>query len=442
MPEGLPGDHPRVCACPGCDEVVVQHDPGSMRLYHSDDCRRKARRLRRGSRATADTADLPAVTATPDSPAADLAPAAEPAAAEVAASGELAAAELPDTREISGSATGHDAASTPQDHGGTDLADDPDHPEDPEDPEDPDSVFWRPDEADGFWDADIDSPRKDDRLPGRHRSPDSQRSSRLKRSHAAAIALTLAASAAGLGLILTQPGPHHPLASEAQLTTPLVGTRPASDSSSSPASHARTHHSPSNGGGGTSRRTPSSKRSRAPSPTPPGTSSPPSPKPPRSPRPAPKRTPSRKRTSQTPSGLISFEDGMDGWSALWGEITVARTTQVAYSGSHSLLVRTRAGQIGGIGVSNGSVARLKPGDTVTFHYYSYGDNVKVEPWAEAYGHPEDWVESVQLPSQPGWVTLSWVVPNVGTVYAIGTQVTNNGSSTSTVALDALSWPGS
>jgi hypothetical protein len=430
VPEGLPGDQPQVCACPGCDEVVVQRDLGSTRLYHSDECRRKARRLRRGSRA-ADTADLPTAAAAHGPPTADLAPAAELAAAAGLAPAEPAAAELPSTAELPGSAAGHDAVSAPADHGGTDAAEDPG-----------DSEFWKPGdgEADGFWDADKDSPRNGARLPGRHRSSDSQRS-RLKRSHAAAIALTLAASAAGLGLIFSQPGPDHPLASEARLPAPPVGTQPTSSSSSPPASHARTHHAPSNGGGGTSRRPPSATRSRAPSPTPPGTPSPPSPEPTRSAGPSPKPTPSRKPARQTPSGLISFEDGTDGWSALWGGISVSRTTQVAYSGSHSLLITTR-GQIGGIGVANGSVAHLQPGDTVTFRYYSYGDDVKVEPWAEAYGQPEDWVESVQLPSRPGWVTLSWVVPNVGTVYAIGTQVTNDGGGTSTVALDALSWHGS
>jgi hypothetical protein len=139
--------------------------------------------------------------------------------------------------------------------------------------------------------------------------------------------------------------------------------------------------------------------------------------------------------------MISFEDGMDGWSSLWGSIGVSQTTQVAYSGSHSLLVTTQ-GQIAGIGVENSSVSQLQPGDTVTFHIYSYGDDVSVEPWAEANGQPEDVAESVQLPSQPGWVTLSWTVPSVGSVYAIGMQVTNHDGGTTRVALDALTWPGS
>ena len=58
MPEGLPGDQPQICACPGCDEVVVQSESGNTRLYHSAECRRKARRLRHEDRSAA-TSDLP-----------------------------------------------------------------------------------------------------------------------------------------------------------------------------------------------------------------------------------------------------------------------------------------------------------------------------------------------------------------------------------------------
>jgi hypothetical protein len=426
MPKGLPADQPQVCACPGCDEVVVQRDPGSVRLYHSDECRRKARRLRRGSRA-ADTADLSAAAATPGRPAAELAPAPELAAAEVVAPAEPAAAELPGTAaelpgtaELPGGATGHDAVLAREDHGGTDAAEDPG-----------DSEFWKSGagEADGFWDADQDSPRNDARSPGRHRSPASQ-GSRLRRSHAAAIALTLAASAAGLGLIFSQPGTRHPPASEAQLPAPPAGTQPASSSSSSPAGPARTRHGHAAGGTSPAPRPPATRPSPAPSPTSPRT------------RPSPKPSASRKPASPAPSGLISFEDGTDGWSALWGSISASRSTQVAYSGSHSLLI-TIQGTIGGLGVDNGTVAHLRSGDTVTFHVYSNGQNASVEPFVqESSADSEDVAESVQLPSQRGWFNLNWVVPSVSSVYAIGMQVTNHGSGQITLAIDALTWPGS
>lgn len=146
--------------------------------------------------------------------------------------------------------------------------------------------------------------------------------------------------------------------------------------------------------------------------------------------------------SPAPRGLVSFEHGTDGWRALWGGIRVSPTTQVAYSGSHSLLITTRS-PISALGVDNGSVAHLRPGDKVTFHIYSYGQDASVEPFVQkSADSPEDVVESIQLPSRRGWSTVSWVVPPIPGIYAIGTQVTSHGSGRLTLAIDALSWPGS
>jgi hypothetical protein len=431
MPGELPGDQPLICACSGCDEVVVQSEPGNTRLYHSAECRRKARRLRHERRA-ADTDDLPAEPPTPGPPAvvtpAAVTPAAELPAAELAASAELAAAEPPVAAERPGSAAGHDAAtSTLEDDGGTDAAEVP-----------RDSVFWRPDngEGDGFWDTDNDSPGNGVRAPGRHRSPASQRSG-IKRSHAVAIAFTLAASAAGLALIFTQPGLRHPLASDAQQLPPgPVGTQPASSSPSAPATHARSRHA----AGGTShapRRPatnlpPPANGSPSPSPTPSRTSSPPSPKPSRSP----------KRSPRVPAGLVSFENGADGWKTMYGSIRSSRSTQVAYSGTHSLRIVLRSDDAA-VGVENGSISHLQPGDKVTYHIWSDGQSGgRVGVWAETFNQPEDVAETVPLPAHRGWFTLTWVVPSVSHVDAIGIQVAHQGSGKLTLAVDALSWAGS
>jgi hypothetical protein len=441
-------------------------------LYHSAECRKKARRLRHGHR-DADTADLPPVPATPDDPAADVAAtaesatekpaitesaaesaaapaiepdAAEPAAAELAAAelaaAGLAAAELPDGAELPGSAAGHDAVSPPEGHGGADADEQPG-----------DSEFWKPDNLEGFWEADKDLPHrgprspKPARPPGRHRSIVSQRA-RLKRSHTAAIAFTLAASAAGLGLIFSQPGAHHhPLTSDALHQRSVGATHPAS-SSSSPSGHTRTHHhAPGHGAGGTSHAhhphatgpAPTPTGSSAPAPTPSRTSSRPKPKPSHSARPKPKP----KRTRAVPSGLISFEDGRDGWKTAFGHISISRTTEVAYSGSYSLMITVR-GAVTGIGLTNGSVAHLRPGDVMTYHIWSDGQkHSDVLPWAQEYPGPEDWTETVPLPTHPGWFTLRWTVPSgVYPVNAIGLQFHHNAKGALHVAIDALSWPGS
>jgi hypothetical protein len=433
MPEERPGDQPQICARPGCDEVVVQSDPGNKRLYHSAECRRTARRLRHEGR-DADTADLPPVAATSGQAAADLATATELAATELAAT-ELAAAELPGNAELPGSAAGHEAVDAPEEHGGTDADEDPSA-----------SEFWNPGngEAEGFWDADEDSHHKGPRSPGRHRSLASQRRSlasqrtRLRRSHTAAIAITLAASAAGLGLIFSQPSPRHPLASDAQLHP--IGTQTASRSSSPPAKHARTRHAHHHAAGGSSHAprppvstpSPPATHSRSPSPTTSPPSSPPSPKPKRSP----------KHTAQVPHGMISFENGTDGWKKFFGNLHVAQTTQVAYSGSHSLWITAR-GTYSGVGVDNGSVAHLQPGDTVTFHIYSDGQSGgSVLPFAELFPHPEDLAENVPLPTHRGWFTLTWTVPSVPHVEAIGMQIVHHDRGPLRLAIDALTWTGS
>jgi hypothetical protein len=449
MPEAPLGDQPQICACPGCDEIVVQRDSGSTRLYHSDECRRKARRLRHVGKA-AETADLPTAAAAPGPPVADLAPAAEPAAAESPAAAapadaelaapaglaaaELATAELPANAELPGSAAGQDAVSSPDDHGGPDAAEQPG-----------DSEFWKP-RNDGFWDPDKDTARAGARSPGQHRLPAGQRS-RLKRSHAVAIALTLAASAVGLGLIFSQPGTRHPLASGAQLQIPgPAQTHSPSSAPSTPTPSGRTSHAPGHAAGGTgaaprTRATSPSSPSAPHSPAPSRTAAPPAPTPTRSATTAPKPPPSRKPTRQVPAGLISFENGNDGWTTLWGSISASRTTHVAYSGSHALQITTTS-TYSAVGVDNSSVAHLQSGDEVTYHIYSNGEGGMVEPFAEASGDPEDVAESVPLPSQPGWFTLTWTIPSVSNVWTIGMQVTNHGGGQLTLAMDALTWTGS
>ena len=64
------------------------------------------------------------------------------------------------------------------------------------------------------------------------------------------------------------------------------------------------------------------------------------------------------------------------------------------------------------------------------------------PFAERWNQPEDLADKVQLPSHPGWFTLTWVVPSVSQVNAIGLQVVHHGRGPLTLAIDALTWPGS
>ena len=233
-------------------------------------------------------------------------------------------------------------------------------------------------------------PGRDAGPPGPDPSPESQ-PRRLIRSRKVAIAVVLAIVVieVGVGLILTHPHARHPLASP------------------SPAGSAQARHAPS-------------QEATSPSPKPSRSATQPGP---------------------VPRGLISFENGTDGWKPMFGSIRSAQTTQVAFSGSDSLLITAR-GTYSAVGVETG-LAGLRPGDKVTFHIYSDGQKGgSVLPFAERWNHPEDLADNVPLPSHPGWFTVTWVVPSVAQVDAIGIQVVHHGSGPLTLAIDALTWPGS
>jgi len=390
MPEGLPGGPSQVCACPGCDELVVQVDPGSPRLYHSHECRKKARRLRHHSEA-ADAAEP------------------GPAAAVLG--------HLPGAADDPGGA----GAEEP------DAAGDPDA-----------SEFWKPDDVGTgkFWDAGRRPALRGARSPGSHRTPASTR--RLRRSRTAAVAVALAAGVAGLGLITSQPGKHHPLpASGARLPAPgPVASPPPSTSSPARTRSGRTPHAPGRVRSGPTAHPPST------APSPPSTnSSSPTPAPSKRARPSPKPSTSRKPTPRPSKGLVSFEDGTDGWGPFWGKITATRTTKVAYSGTHSLLITTSGDTYTAVGVHDGAVAHLRPGDKVSFHIWSSGRNGSVQPFVQDDSYNAHKAGSTPLPAR-GWFTLNWTVPDVSSVHAIGLQLTNAGSAKLTIAIDALSWPGS
>jgi hypothetical protein len=230
--------------------------------------------------------------------------------------------------------------------------------------------------------------------PGPGPSPESQ-PRRLIRSRKVAIPVILAIVVieVGVGLILAHPHARHPQAAP------------------SPAGSARAHRA-------------ASPQASRPSPTP-----------------SPKHSQLATPPALVPRGLISFENGTDGWKPMFGSIRSAQTTQVAFNGAHSLLITAR-GTYSAVGVESG-LADLRPGDKVTFHIYSDGQQGgSVLPFAERWNHPEDLADNVPLPSHPGWITVTWVVPTVSQVDAIGIQVVHHGTGPLTLAIDALTWPGS
>jgi hypothetical protein len=93
-------------------------------------------------------------------------------------------------------------------------------------------------------------------------------------------------------------------------------------------------------------------------------------------------------------------------------------------------------------VDDGSLAQLRPGDEVTFRVWSSGKNGLVQPWVQDDSYNEQMAGSATPLPARGWFTLTWTVPDVSAIHAIGLQLTNSGSGQLTIAIDALHWPGS
>ena len=146
------------------------------------------------------------------------------------------------------------------------------------------------------------------------------------------------------------------------------------------------------------------------------------------------------RAASASSDQVSFEDGStDNWVRFWGHITATVTSQVAYTGSHSLLLTTQGSTYSAVGVDDGTLPQ--PGQQVVFHVWSSGQAGDVQAFVQDDGFNAHLAGAVYpLPSKSGWFTVSWTVPSVS-VHAIGLQVVNPGGGQLTLAIDALSWPG-
>ncbi|HLI15346.1 MAG TPA: alkaline phosphatase family protein [Acidimicrobiales bacterium] len=160
------------------------------------------------------------------------------------------------------------------------------------------------------------------------------------------------------------------------------------------------------------------------------------------PSPATSSTPPNPATSTAASAgtvLYDFEDGTtQGWSVDYGPATVANTTDMAFSGSHSLAITlTGAGNPGimsppqppGIGV----------GTAVTYHVYEPpGLDLAVTPYAMDEAWSAHFAPAATL-TPGGWSTVTWTVPALsGGLRYIGLEVENGGGERGTLALDAVS----
>jgi hypothetical protein len=142
----------------------------------------------------------------------------------------------------------------------------------------------------------------------------------------------------------------------------------------------------------------------------------------------------------------SFEAGNgsdDGWSPLWGAITVRVTAAHAFDGRHALAVTaTGSKTYSAVGTPDGA-RTLHTGSTVVFHLWTDGkcNGAAVQPLVQEAdsdytAHPA--AAERPLRCRPGWSTLDWTVPAVSSVHAVGLQITTHGKPVR-VLLDGVHW---
>jgi hypothetical protein len=147
---------------------------------------------------------------------------------------------------------------------------------------------------------------------------------------------------------------------------------------------------------------------------------------------------------------FDFEQPGQLWFVFWGKqaATGGITTDVAYRGTHSYLVTvngaTASRGASAIGIAHG-LAGLIPGMHVTVHLWSSDPgNTAVRFFAmnsqsSVAWAPENPGGDIPLPPGPGWSAMTWTIPAVDQVHAIGIDVDSGTSAPLRVAIDDVSW---
>jgi hypothetical protein len=131
-----------------------------------------------------------------------------------------------------------------------------------------------------------------------------------------------------------------------------------------------------------------------------------------------------------------FEDGTtQGWSSLYGHANPTVTSDPVYEGTHALRFSLAGDGHSAVGTTRGLDA-LTPGATVTYHVYADRPGTTVAPFVRDRNHRAVQASPVALPAGQ-WTTVTWTVPRVDAVGALGLDAS---AGSGTVTLDALTWP--
>lgn len=140
------------------------------------------------------------------------------------------------------------------------------------------------------------------------------------------------------------------------------------------------------------------------------------------------------------SARVSFEDGDDDWGAFYGgdKLVHTVTTQVAYDGTHSLLLTTDPGNDDACAIGTDRTPGLTAGAVVTLHiWYGGQGHGEIRPFVQDT-HYDNHFQSTTPLRATGWTTVTFTIPNIA-FKGIGFQIDNTGSGNLVLALDAVNW---
>jgi hypothetical protein len=170
---------------------------------------------------------------------------------------------------------------------------------------------------------------------------------------------------------------------------------------------------------------------------PPGSIPPPPPQPSPTPTPPPAPAPGPGSAAQV---RFNFEDGgLDGWQVNWGGHISLRNSTVPHDASHrALQVRVGAARDWPAIDVQTRLEGLRPGKQVTYQVWApAGARLTVTPYATDSSWQERFVTTSQL--APGWNQVTWQVPQVDGIRAIGLQLNDDSSWGGRIYLDSVAW---
>jgi len=136
---------------------------------------------------------------------------------------------------------------------------------------------------------------------------------------------------------------------------------------------------------------------------------------------------------------MDFEDGtVQGWHLMWGTTAnVAVSTARAWSGTHSLAVNVTGGGYPGLATYTG-LGGLTTGMAVTYHLWSPSSSpVGITPFVYDGAWAGHFLATRSLAA--GWNTVTFTVPTITGLQALGFQLQDSNGWTGAIELDAVTW---